>query len=78
MQITPKEKAIEIVNGLIPFANYHPDNSSMRRTQEQLDNAKSSAHVVIDSILNTLDADDYYDAPFFEFWTEVKKEIDKI
>jgi hypothetical protein len=66
--MTPKEKAIELVNKFYPRATLF----SLDR-KNQNDNAKQCALIAVNEILNVgfVDTNDLY-----EYWNEVKKEIE--
>lgn len=70
--ITPKEKAIELVEKFTLFLG--TDNSGNEYYVEELD-AKMSALICVGEILTVgfLDTNDLYD-----YWAEVKQEINKL
>lgn len=83
--MTPKEKAIEIVNRFRPYVYFSDGNNSMNVQLEIDENSKSCAIECADEILNCIYAesteflghlvDNGYSA---DFWNEVKQEIEKL
>ena len=72
--ISAKEKASELVNSFLPYSNYHPDNSSMRRNEEQLENAKQCAYITIENC-NDLISNNF---ELLVYFADIKEEISKI
>ena len=64
--MTPKEKAEEIYYNFTTYAPLHKDN-------------KQCALIAVNEILKYIGEDDFiYPSPQFEYWKEVKEEINKL
>ena len=74
MNISAKEKASELVNSFLPYSYYHPNNSSMRRNEEQLDNAKQCAYITVEKCIDLVSNNFEY----LVYFADVKEEISKI
>ena len=72
--MTPKEKAKELVDKLMPFseANWHELATLFELQESTLLNAKECATIAVDEILNHC-----YEV-MKPFWEEVKIEIEKL
>jgi hypothetical protein len=72
--MTPKDKAIELIEKFEDFVDYQEDDCFTQR-EKILINAKNCGLIAVDEILN-LDIDtnvlDYW------YWQEVKQEIEKL
>jgi hypothetical protein len=69
-----KEKAKDLIEKYMPYANGIDEQEDHDQIEEHLENAKQCALIAIYEIFNILP-----DAPeFWEYWEEVKKEIEKI
>lgn len=70
---TPKEKAKELVD---KFAMYLRAN--LRYDEEANEEAKQCALIAVDEILNSRKEHLVQSIKFYEYWQEVKQEIDKL
>ncbi len=85
--MTPKEKAEELLNKFKPFAHrsYHGLTSRKQLEEEQLDNAKECALICVEEIMESqipiheFRSDiKYKNTIYYEYWNEVKQEIEKL
>ncbi len=74
MIISAKDKASELVNSFLPYSHYHPDNNSMNRYEEQLDNAKQCAYIVVENCIDLI-SNNFEQLAYF---ADVKEEITKL
>ena len=74
-EMTPKEKAEELVHEFKKFAYYPTTNDDVLFVNQLNFNAKQCALIAVDEILNavTAIADKRYD-----YWKEVKQELEKL
>jgi hypothetical protein len=73
-----KEKAIELIDRFEDFVDYQEDDCFTQR-EKILINAKRCALIAVDEILKYIGEDDFiYPSPQFEYWQEVKNEINKL
>ena len=74
--MTPKEKAIELVGKFSPLVEYWDFyNNELRINEDILKDAKQCAIIAVDEILNiTLS----YAGKDYDFWQEVKIEIQEL
>lgn len=76
--MTPKEKAIELVDSFKPYAHFWVHDLGIQKDYdiERFENAKNCALIAVDEILKIgsviVDYNTYY------YWQEVKQEIEKI
>ena len=76
--MTPKQKAIELIEKFECLVDYQGDDCFTER-EKMLINAKQCALIAVDEILNYIGEEDtIYPSPQFEFWKEVKEEINKL
>ena len=76
-----KEKAEELVDKFKDYANdeYHECSEQYELTENMKKNAKQCAIITVDEIINAIDWHEF-ETPNkeFEFWNEVRNEIEKI
>lgn len=70
--MTPREKAIELVDKFVDFVNCWDNNGEANYTQAY-EYAKQCALITCNEVLGYMGADRGY-----EFWTKVKQEIEKL
>lgn len=81
--ITPKLKAIELIDKFEDFVDYQEDDCFTQR-EKILINAKKCALIAVDEILNSVPSRRYWDTYDDEtpsaiiYWKEVKQEIEKL
>ena len=68
--MTPKEKAEELYNKYADEFNF---DDTYRSYREQ---SKQCALIAVDEIINIIDAEDQF--ILYNYWQEVKQEIDKL
>ena len=74
--MTPKEKAEELFNKYCYAIRYNEKDSEY---WTNIIYAKNCALIAVDEILKYIDEDDFiYPSPQFEYWQEVKEEINKL
>jgi hypothetical protein len=71
--MTPKEKAEELVHKFKKYSYYPKTNNDMLFVNELNNNAKQCALIAVEQILEVIDSN--YD---YEYWDEVKSEIEKL
>lgn len=88
--MSPKEKAIELVERFKPYSDYQEDDC-FSEVERMLINAKQCALIAVDEILNCPAMNDceqvkysdgsyareYYEVPN-KYWSKVKQEIEKL
>lgn len=73
-----KEKAIDLIEKFENYVDYQGDDCFNER-EKMLINAKRCALIAVDEILNYIDEEDtIYPSPQFEYWQDVKQEINKL
>jgi len=70
--MTPKEKAIDLMNKFIRFHR----NGIYNVVHEDI--AKQYALIAVDEILNSKRKHTVQSLKFYEYWAEVKQEIEKL
>ena len=74
--MTPKEKAEELFNKYCYAIRYNEKDSEY---WTNIIYAKNCALIAVDEILKYIDEDGFiYPSPQFEYWQEVKQEINKL
>jgi hypothetical protein len=87
--MTPKEKAIELVNKFIGYSYFSDGNNSMNIQYQQEYNAKQCALIAVDEIIKVCpyissknkQTIDEFNSPYYAFadyWQEVKSEIETL
>jgi len=71
--MTPQEKAIELVDEFMPYADGVDRQEDHDQIEEHLENAKQCALIAVVEIINVLAKDIN---PLINYWFEVKKEIE--
>jgi hypothetical protein len=71
--MTPKEKAEELVYKFKKYSYYPKTNNDMLFVNELNNNAKQCALIAVEQILEIIFSD--YD---WQYWDEVKQEIEKL
>jgi hypothetical protein len=69
--MTPKEKAIELISKLKPFADYQEDDC-FNQIEKMLINAKHCALIAVDEIIESCNHINKW------YWQEVKEEINNL
>lgn len=73
--MTPKEKAIELVDKYIPLSlRLYSDYEWV----EEIDSAKQCALIAVVEIIDSLQIKNYAQADNYEYWNEVKQETEKL
>lgn len=77
--MSPKEKAIELVERFKPYSDYQEDDC-FSEVERMLINAKQCALIAVDEILEVISFNKYDDKYWEEeeYWNEVKLEIEKL
>ena len=73
--MTPKGKAIELVESFLPYSDYNECDVFTQR-ENQLKNAKQCALICVDEMINCNTI--YMEGCYIEYWEEVKQEINKL
>ena len=74
--MTPKEKAIEILEKLIPHVYNEYDGSDGGRDYNAKRHTIQTALILVDEVLRTMDEEDNY--VMYKYWKEVKQEIENL
>jgi len=75
--ITPKEKAIELVNRFIDYVNCWDDESADPNYTQAYNYAQECALIHLNGIIDFIWSIDGYDEQYYEY-LEIKKEIEKL
>jgi hypothetical protein len=77
--MTPEQKAIDILEKLIPHVYNEYDGSDGGKVYNAKRHTIQTALILVDEVLNTLNADTRIKhADLVQSWTEVKNELEKL